>query len=708
MAADSKLSTNLRQWVDAHPETEEPLRSALDKALPKLNDDEVLVDTLVLLESLQCDAETLAATVWFALLQTDTPTDVGKVAQNPGVRRLIEGQQAAEKVWVLHDQQRVGDSAEGLRRLLLAIIRDLRVVFILLARQLARLRAAVPADDMTRRSLAALTADLHVPLANRLGIWQLKWELEDLVFRFLEPQAYQRIAALLDERRSNREIWIRDTRAHLVRTLDKAGIKAEVAGRPKHIYSIWKKMQRKQVDFSELYDIRALRVLTDNVADCYAVLGIVHQLWAPVPSEFDDYIARPKPNGYRSLHTAVLGPEGRTLEVQIRSHEMHRQSELGVAAHWRYKEGARLGRGFEDKITWMRKLLEIRHEGEDDQALLADFRSDLLEDRVYLLTPHGEVLDLPQNATVLDFAYHVHTEVGHRCRGAKVNGRIVPLSHVPQSGDRIEILTSKISQPSRDWLAPHQAYLTTGRARGKVRAWFRRIQLQDNLDAGRNLLDRELKRLGVESDTAAELPTKLNLRNMDDVYQALALGEIGSGQIGRALQAPPSAEPTALPPTSLRSVPHKAGELVIEGVGNLLLSLARCCQPLPGDPVRGYVTRGRGVSVHRADCRSMARLAQRDPDRVISVNWGQASARAYEADITLRAYERKELLKDVTSVLTQSGAQIIASQSHRLPDRGEVDMRYTLRVRDFAQLAQLLAKLVALPNVLDARRLARP
>jgi len=660
-------------------------------------------DVLDLLGMLGCDAQTQAAALWFELARVDPALWKTQGAKLPAeLQRLVGGQQAAEQVWALHAQRAPEGAAEGLRRLLLAIVRDLRVVFVLLARQLARMRAAAALPPEQAAALARLTRDIHAPLANRLGIWQLKWELEDLAFRFLQPETYRRIAKLLDERRTDRESFIRESLDELQRALEAAGIHAELAGRPKHIYSIWKKMQRKSLDFSDLYDIRAVRVLVDTITDCYAALGVVHARWPHLPGEFDDYIARPKANGYQSLHTAVLGPEGKTLEVQIRTHEMHRANELGVAAHWRYKEGGSSDAEFEAKIAWMRKLLEPR--GEDDSALAAELHTELLEDRVYLLTPKGEVFDLARGATVLDFAYLVHTEVGHRCRGAKVNGRIVPLTFQPQSGDRVEILTAKVAEPSRDWLSPHHGYLNTARAKDKVRAWFRRIAHDANLAVGRSMFERELKRLALSGADVSKLPAHFHLQTHDELLIALALGEVTPGQIARVVQE--SAQPPAPPPppVSARPVTLDHSALSIEGIGNLLTTLARCCQPLPGDPVRGFITKGRGVSVHRGDCGSLARLARRDPDRVIEVSWGSAAAQAYEVDIELRGYDRKGLQKDVTGVVSNAGTYIIASSSRLIAHAGEVEMRFTLRVRDFEQLSTLLGKLLALPNVVDVRR----
>ncbi|HET6430725.1 bifunctional (p)ppGpp synthetase/guanosine-3',5'-bis(diphosphate) 3'-pyrophosphohydrolase [Dyella sp.] len=697
---------SLAPWQARRDELPEVLREALAACADAPLAQSENADVLDLLAMLGCDAQTQAAALWFALAQAAPSlyeARAGTLA--PELRRLVEGQLAAEKVWALHAQRASAGSTEGLRRLLLAIIRDLRVVFVLLARQLARMRAAAELPEDDRQELARLTRDIHAPLANRLGIWQLKWELEDLAFRYLQPDTYRRIAGLLDERRTDREVFIRESLAELDTALGAAGIRAELAGRPKHIYSIWKKMQRKALAFSDLYDIRAVRILVDSVADCYAALGVVHALWPYLPGEFDDYVARPKPNGYRSLHTAVVGPHGKTLEVQIRTHAMHRANELGVAAHWRYKEGGGADAEFENKIAWMRKLLEPRGEGEGELA--AELQTELVEDRVYLLTPKGEVFDLPHGATVLDFAYHVHTEVGHRCRGAKVNGRIVPLTWQPHSGDRVEILTAKVGEPSRDWLSPHHGYLHTSRARDKVRAWFRRIAHDANLAAGRAMLERELRRLAMLNADLSALPAQFHLQTHDELLIALALGEVNPGQIARVLQEaahPPEPAPAA-PPTVARAPAIDHSALSIEGVGNLLTSLARCCQPLPGDPVRGFVTRGRGVSVHRADCASLARLARRDPDRVIDVSWGRLAAQAYEVDVELHGYDRKGLQKDVTAVISNANIPIIASSSRMFARTGEVDMRFTLRVRDYEQLSNLLARLTALSNVVDARRI---
>ena len=666
-----------------------------------------LFATLDLIRDLGVGPEALAGCILHALIECGSALDRAELDAYPvEVRHLVEGQQAAERVWSLYAARGNTGGTEGLRRLLLAIIRDLRVVFILLARQVVRMREASELPEEERRALAQLTADIHAPLANRLGIWQLKWELEDLAFRNLQPDVYKRIAHLLDERRGDREGWIAEAKSALENALSKAGVKADIAGRPKHIYSIWRKMQKKGVEFSDLYDVRALRILVDDVANCYAALGVVHSLWSYIAGEFDDYIASPKGNHYQSLHTAVIGPRGKTLEVQIRTHEMHRHAELGFAAHWRYKEGGGADASFERKIAWMRQLLESKDAREDDAALLAGFRTEVIEDRVYLLTPKGQVIDLPRGATVLDFAYSIHTDVGHRCRGAKVNGRIVPLTFQPVSGDRIEILTGKTIEPRRDWLSPHHGYLATHRAREKVRTWFKRIDHAQNLAAGRALLDRELKRLALHHANIDALPARFQLRTQEDLLEALALGDISPGQVARALHetlAPP-APAQAIAPAPPRA-PHRGKDtIVIEGVGNLMTQLAKCCQPLPGDAVAGFITRGRGVSVHRADCPQLARLRDRDAGRVIEVEWGERKELAYEVNVVVRGYDRKWLHKDITNVIAAANAHLIAINTQVDPRQGLAEMNFALRVTDFGQLSGLLARLATVPNVLEARR----
>ena len=498
----------------------------------------------------------------------------------------------------------------------------------------------------------------------------------------------------------------------LGRALAAQGIAAEISGRPKHIYSIWRKMQKKQLPLDRLYDLRAVRVMVADVAACYATLGVVHALWAPVPGEFDDYIARPKPNGYASLHTAVVGPEGRTLEVQVRTGEMHEQAELGVAAHWRYKEtggsaaGKGAGRAFERKIAWMRQLLEQAGDGRDE-GLAGALDAELVEERVYALTPRGEVVDLPQGATPLDFAYHVHTMVGHRYKGAKVNGRIVPLGHHLRSGDRVEIMTGKEPDPKRDWLLPANGFLASGRSRDKVRAWFHKLDRSRNLQAGRELLERELKRLGLHQAELAPVARRFHAETVDDLYIQVALGDVGPNQVVRVLHelqhAAEPATPAVSRPSPRRAPRKDPAGFTVQGVGNLLVQLARCCQPVPGEPIAGYLTRSRGVTVHRAGCASFARLAAAQPQRVLPVEWG-SSGGGYEVDVAITGVDRKWLLKDVTTLVAQEDAHLSDIRSEVGSD-GRCQLQLKLRVTDYGQLSTLLGKLDALPGVEQARRL---
>ena len=674
---------------------------------------DVLADTLSILASLNADAEVLAATLLDSLVDVETLAAEAQVEVPERLHVLLEGQRAASRVWALHRDHGGGRNPEGMRRLLLALVRDLRVVPIVLSRQLSRMRAAWRLPVEEQRALARMTRDIHAPLANRLGIWQLKWELEDLAFRVLQPEDYLRIAQSLDDDRSGRERYIDTVLDLLRRAVAEQGIEADVAGRPKHIYSIWRKMQRKALPIEELYDLRALRVLVEDIPTCYAVLGLVHALWVPIPSEFDDYVARPKPNGYRSLHTAVIGPGGKTLEVQIRTREMHAQSELGVAAHWRYKEGGSAGGATMDKrIAWMRKLLEQAADaaGEGEAAPLQGIDSDLVEDRVYALTPKGEVIDLPQGGTVLDFAYAIHSMVGHRCRGAKVDGRIVPLTHALRTGERVEILTGKTAEPRRDWLQPSAGFLASSRSRDKVRAWFNKLDRAQNLREGRELLDRDLRRMGLLHADLTPVLGKFNAQTEDDLLVLVALGDVGPNQVGRALldleKAAQESEPPlpALPAKPAAPAAPGAGAVTVQGVDNLLAQVARCCQPLPGEAIVGYLTRARGVSVHRPDCAAFLRLAAKEPARVLPVEWG---TRRSGQDVAVRvdAVDRKWLLKDITTLVAQLGVHVLALRTEPMRGgSGRVRVQLQARVSDYEQLGLLLARLESLPGVEAARR----
>ncbi|AWG45313.1 RelA/SpoT family protein [Xylella fastidiosa] len=669
----------------------------------------VLLDMLDALVVLSADETLLIAALLFDLpmLRPMLPVLPWRSSTHQQmVGSLLDGQDAAEQVWTLHPGCAAGRNGEGLRRLLLALVHDLRVVPILLARQLAKMRAAGVLLESQRRALAQLTRDIHAPLANRLGIWQLKWELEDLAFRYLESEIYRSIASALDESRVARERYISVIAMELSRVLAEHGVCAEVSGRPKHIYSIWRKMQKKRLHFEQVYDLQAVRVMVEDMAACYAALGVVHALWAPVPGEFDDYIARPKENDYRSLHTAVLGPEGRTVEVQIRTHEMHAHAELGVAAHWKYKEGGKgAERDFDRKIVWMRQLLEQAQEGESGEVVEA-LDAELLEDRVYALTPKGEVIDVPQGATPLDFAYHVHTMVGHCCRGAKVNGRIVPLTYRLRSGDRVEILTAKEANPHRDWLLRANGFLASRRSRDKVRAWFNKIERARNVQVGKESLERELKRVGQQHVDLSPIARRFHADSVDDLYVQIALGDIGPNQVSRALletERVVAFAPLARPSKKRHGLSKSM--FTVQGVSNILVQLARCCQPVCGEPIAGYLTLSRGVTVHRADCAVLMRLNAMHPQRVLLVEWGSQLSGSYEVEILVRAVNRRWLLKDIADVIAQEDAHMLEMSSDAFRDSGYLQFRVRLRLSHHRQLAALLGKLDGLSGVNEVRRM---
>jgi GTP pyrophosphokinase len=615
---------------------------------------------------------------------------------------------------VRFDRRYLPDSAsraEGLRRLILALIQDVRAVLLVLAWQLARMQVA--RDKDARRMLAREVRAIHAPLANRLGIWQLKAPLEDLAFRYLEPESCAHIERLIAERRDERERYIDAFMQQLSAKLDAAGIVHEINGRAKHIYSVRRKMQRKGLDFHQLFDVRAVRVLVNDVASCYSVLGLVHNHWQPVPGEFDDYISNPKPNLYRSLHTAVRGMQGRVFEVQIRTHEMHEHAELGVAAHWRYKEGGPRDAALEQRIGVMRQLIEggeDEHDAaHDDETLIENFESLASEDRVYVLTPRGDVIDLAQGATALDFAYHVHTEVGHRCRGAKVNGRIVPLTHVLANGDRVEVLTSNQAHPSRDWLNPQLGYLRSGRARSKVRHYFRQLNYDENLTAGRAAMEAELKRLGLAQCDLEPVAAQFNFRRVEHLLASIGAGDLTAAQVGQSALRLSGEQESEKPDLPFRRSTQEAelptSEIRIEGVGNLMYQLARCCRPVPGDPIAGFITRTRGVSIHREDCPQYLRLAARQRERCIRVDWSRSAGTRYPVRVKIDAWDRRDLLKDIGSVISNLGLSVNAMNAGRGDQPEAVTIELTLEVENLEQLGTLLGKFQAITNVSSVRRL---
>jgi GTP pyrophosphokinase len=600
--------------------------------------------------------------------------------------------------------------ADALRRMLLAVVTDPRLVLVRLAEQLRRMRGARSLDDASRLHLAWETREIYAPLANRLGIWQLKWELEDLSFRYLEPAEYRRIAGWLKESRADREKYIESVIAEITAELARAGIAAEVIGRPKHIYSIWKKMHRKHLAFEEVFDVRAVRIVTESLEDCYAALGVVHGRWHYIPGEFDDYIATPKDNLYRSLHTAVIGPAAVPLEIQIRTREMHDHAELGVAAHWRYKEGAARDAAYDRKIEWLRELLAPAADAESDSDFLSRVRADLFDDRVYALTPKGEVVDLPGGATPIDFAYHVHTDLGHRCRGARVNGRIVPLNHKLANGEVIEIISGKQSQPSRDWLIEQEGFLASPRSKAKVRAWFKKRDAGQNLREGRELFERELARQGGGQSLMSDLVGEFALTGAEALYLALGSGDLTLAQVSAAIQRRMRHRAGAVPLADLPPVVAPRREapaaVQVEGVGDLMSTHARCCNPVPPEPITGYVTVGRGVTLHRTGCRNLARLAARAPERLLQVHWGKAGAKRYPVEIVVHAMDRRGLLRDVTTLVAEEKINIERLASRGDPGQGSADLSLRIAVAGLEELTRLLARLSALPGVLSARRRA--
>jgi GTP pyrophosphokinase len=594
--------------------------------------------------------------------------------------------------------------------MLLAVVTDPRLVLVRLADQLRRMRHARELAEPERLRLSWETREIYAPLANRLGIWQLKWELEDLAFRWLEPASYRQIAGQLNESRVDRERWIEAAIAEVSAELAKAGIEAEVIGRPKHIYSIWRKMNRKGLAFDQVLDVRAIRIVTATVADCYAALGVVHGRWTYIPGEFDDYIATPKDNLYRSLHTAVIGPGAAPLEIQIRTREMHEHAELGVAAHWRYKEGAARDAAYDRKIEWLRELLLPAAEAETDSDFLSRVRADLFEDRVYALTPRGEVVDLPAGATPIDFAYHVHTDLGHRCRGARVNGRIVPLNHRLANGEVVEIIGGKQAQPSRDWLIEQEGFLASPRSRAKVRAWFKKRDAGQNLAEGRELFERELARQGGQQAVVSDLIGEFGLSSAEALYLALGSGDLTMAQLSAAIQRRVRARaavpaPAELPPIG-PAARGPAGAVQVEGVGDLLSVHARCCNPVPPEAITGYVTVGRGVTIHRAGCRNLARLAARAPERLLQVGWGRSADRRFPVEIVLHAMDRKGLLRDVTTLVADEKVNIERLATRGDPGQGSVDLALRVSVAGLEELTRLLSRLSTLPGVISARRRA--
>ena len=590
-------------------------------------------------------------------------------------------------------------ASETLRKTFLAMGEDIRVVLIKLADRLHNMRTLGHLPEAKRRRIAQQTMDIFAPLANRLGIWQIKWELEDLAFRYLQPETYKEIADNLASRRADREKDMKAVTTSLHSILSKESIGAEISGRPKHIYSIYKKMHRKGVPFEMVFDVRGVRIIVPNIPTCYSSLGVIHTHWRPIPDEFDDYIAAPKDNFYQSLHTAVVFDDGKTLEIQIRTPEMDQGAEYGIASHWRYKEGVERDEDYERRIIWLRSLMEWRQDVFDAGEFVDGLKSDVFEDRVYLFTPRGDIIDLPAGSTPIDFAYHVHTDVGHRCRGAKVNGKLISLDYQLKTGEKIEILTAKRGGPSLDWLNPNLGLVKTQRARSKIRRWFKVQAREKNITQGKTLLEKELRRLGLTKLNLEKLAKEFEFRNVEDLYEAIGNGDISIGRIVNHLTVPEVQEEFKLIAHPTTDKPPAADSVVILGLRGLLTNFAKCCNPAPGDDIVGYITRGRGATIHRQDCPNIMRI--KDRERLVKVSWGEAK-NTYPVPVKIKAYDRDGLMRDVSTLIAEEDINMGKVSVDINNNLAIFDM--VLEVRDLAQLSKVLDRLENLANVLEAHR----
>ncbi len=663
-----------------------------------------------ILAELRLDVDTLTAALLHDVVEdTDITTEYIAKEFNNDVAELVEGVTKLKRIKELSNMRHsvADEKAESLRKMFLAMVEDIRVVMIKLADRLHNMRTLEGQPDHKRRRIARETLEIFAPLANRLGIWQIKWELEDLSFRYLEPATYKELSHAMHEKRAQREQWVAEVRSMMKAAMEEAGLVAEISGRPKHIYSTYRKMNRKDVAFDQIYDIHGFRIVVDSVAHCYAALGVIHSLWRPIHGEFDDYIANPKDNLYRSLHTAVVGPNGKPMEVQIRTKEMNHIAEYGIAAHWRYKEQMRPNQALDNKIAWIRQLMEWRQDVTDAKEFVSGMKTDVFQDRVYVFTPRGDVIDLPTGATPIDFAYHVHTELGHRCRGAKVNGKLVSLDYQLHNGDQVEVVIAKRGGPSRDRINPNLGYVATQRARSKIRTWFRRQNRDENIAQGRQILEKELKRLSVtlNFETVARL---VGFEKLDDFLAAIGYGDVNTQTIAqKIIEHERSLQPQ---PINLPSKDTEREDLALEGIHvagleGLLARPARCCHPVPGDPIVGYVTKGRGVTIHRNDCPNiLAQQNDKEHARLVEVQWGIESAETYPVSIQVKAYDRAGLLRDVTGLVADEKINLRSAEAITGMKNNIAQINATLEIGDISQLTRVLTRIERLPNVLEVRR----
>ncbi|WNC69422.1 GTP diphosphokinase [Thalassotalea nanhaiensis] len=675
------------------------------------------LEMVEILVGLNMDKDSLSAAMIVPLIEADIIClDVVEETYGKAIYTLVKGVNQMDAIRSLQQPNGVhlgSGQVDNIRKMLLSMVEDVRAVVIKLAERVCNLRYVKTADEESRVLAAKESANIYAPLANRLGIGQLKWELEDISFRYLHPNTYKKIAKLLDDKRLVREEYMTNFVANIQRQLDQLNIKGIVYGRPKHIYSIWKKMKQKSLDFDQLFDVRAIRIVVDELQDCYGALGVVHTSWKHLASEFDDYVATPKPNGYQSIHTVVLGPEGKSVEVQIRTQQMHDDAELGVAAHWRYKEGNASGKAgsFDEKINWLRKLLQWQEDVSASEELVDELRNEVFEDRIYVFTPNGDVIDMPNGATPLDFAYYIHSNVGHCCIGAKVAGRIVPFTYKLKTGEQLEILTSKKPNPSRDWLNPGLGYINTTRARAKVQAFFKHLDKDKHIQSGKETLELELQRHDLIDVDFNPILKRFNVNNLKDLYAVIGSGQVKVLQVVHQLQfqldkLKPAAEVDPKMVIRQQSEKHQVDSngITVSGVGNLLTHMAKCCQPVPGDNIQGFITQGRGISVHRGDCDQLQNSLKQSPERQVDVQWGDKIQQNYQVAIQITAGDRQGLLRDVTTIIANEKVNVL-DMSSRMDNKHRIYiMQFKLELASTQVLERLVSKIDQLDDVIAVKR----
>ena len=723
--------TNFEQWLSSL-ELSEQKHQALEKLWHQVSDFYVeqqecqtkSLEMVEILASLNLDRDSLCAAFLLPLYENQC-ISMEYIEENFSKQILslcngVSQMQAIKALQQGQSNQVSANQVDNIRKMLVAMVDDVRAVVIKLAERVCYLRLVKNADEETRVLAAKETANIYAPLANRLGIGQLKWELEDISFRYLHPAVYKDIAKQLDEKRLAREKYMADFVSNLNGQLKDLNIAGQVYGRPKHIFSIWKKMQQKSLDFEQLFDVRAVRVVVDELHDCYGALGIVHTSWKHLPNEFDDYVATPKPNGYQSIHTVVLGPEGKSVEVQIRTQQMHEDAEMGVAAHWRYKEGNTGGNssdkktGFDEKVSWLRKVLQWQEDVSESGDLLDELRSQVFEDRIYVFTPNGDVIDLPVGATPLDFAYYIHSNVGHCCIGAKVFGRIVPFTYRLKTGDQVEVLTSKTPNPSRDWLNPNLHYTHASRTRSKIQHFFKLLDRDKHMALGKEQLDAELSKLDLTDIDLMSTSRRFNIKTIDDLYAAIGSGNARLQQVINHLQyhdeknkPPVELDPQSLvkPQQTQQKSKADANGITVSGVGNLLTHMAKCCHPVPGDDISGFITQGRGISVHRNDCDQLANALNQQPEREVEVQWGEQDQQSYLVTVKVISIDRQGLVRDISTIVSNERVSIVGMESRSDHIKQTVAMLLNIEIANNEILGRLIGKLLQLDDVLEVKRL---